>query len=208
MVHLAIDTAQTACSVALVAGGDVVAERHIAMARGHAEHLVPLIGALCADAGAVKISGIYVDIGPGSFTGLRVGLAAARALGLAWDVPVLGYQATRLAAAQAFVLDAHLHSLWVMLDAGRGLVYAARALRDGRMGALENWDAPTAARQLAQGDVVVGNGMALVAPHLACTVDARDPTPAPASAVRYLVPEDFTTALQPLYVRSEMVPAS
>lgn len=95
---LVIETAASACSVALLAGGEVVAYRHDPMARGHAEHLLPMISAL-PDQG--RAASILVDCGPGSFTGVRVGIAAARALGFAWQVPVHGYRTLDLLAVMA-----------------------------------------------------------------------------------------------------------
>lgn len=200
MVQLVLDTAQNACSVALVAQGEVVAERHIALARGHAEQLIPMVADMCAQAPAHQISAICVDIGPGSFTGLRVGLAAARAFGVAWGVPVLGYGAMRLAAAQAFAHDVDLQKIWVMLDAGRGQIYAALTTRDGAVSPIENLSPAQAAEKINAGDFVLGSGSALVR---ACTMQDiiwGDDMPAPASAARFLLPHDFTTDLQPLYV--------
>jgi tRNA threonylcarbamoyladenosine biosynthesis protein TsaB len=63
---------------------------------------------------------VLVDIGPGSFTGIRIGIAAARALGLAWGVPVHGLSGAALVAAQAFALRPDLERVGVLLDAGRG----------------------------------------------------------------------------------------
>jgi len=100
-VRLVIDTATAACSVALLAGGRVLAESHEIVGRGHAERLVPQIAGLLADpavAGA-RVAAIAVDCGPGSFTGVRVGLAAARALGLGWGVAVEGFSSLALIAA-------------------------------------------------------------------------------------------------------------
>lgn len=91
MIVLAIDTALEDCSVAIAAGSDIrIAERTVG--RGHAEILMPAIAAILAEAGvAVRdIDRIAVSTGPGSFTGLRVGIAAARGLGLAAAIPVIG----------------------------------------------------------------------------------------------------------------------
>jgi tRNA threonylcarbamoyl adenosine modification protein YeaZ len=208
MVQLAIDTAQDACSVALLHGADVVAARHIPLARGHAEQLVPMIAALLKEADNVPVTRIAVDMGPGSFTGLRVGLAAARAFGLAWDVPVQGYHALRLAAAQAFHQDADLQKLWVMLDAGRGHIYAAPAKRDGTIGALQNLPPAQAVQQLQAGDILVGNGAALIAALIPAHIEVRDSSAAPATAVRFLSADDFMAHVQPLYVRAEVRAAS
>lgn len=95
---LVIDTATAACSVALIEDGAVVAESHDVVGRGHAERLMPMIAAL-PDGG--RADSILVDCGPGSFTGVRVGLAAARALALGWGVPVHGYSSMAAIAAEA-----------------------------------------------------------------------------------------------------------
>jgi tRNA threonylcarbamoyladenosine biosynthesis protein TsaB len=98
MLTLVIDTATKACSVALYEGDSVTAFAHEVIGRGHAERLLPLIAAL---PGRGKADRIFVDVGPGSFTGIRVGVAAAKALGFAWHVPVHGYNGLELIAAMA-----------------------------------------------------------------------------------------------------------
>jgi tRNA threonylcarbamoyl adenosine modification protein YeaZ len=95
---LAIETASEACSIALIEGGRVIARDHRLIGRGHAEALVPMIAAL-PDKG--RAGRILVSLGPGSFTGVRIGLATARALGFAWGAEVLGYPTLALVAAQA-----------------------------------------------------------------------------------------------------------
>lgn len=98
MRMLAIDCATEACSLALFEGGALRASRHVMLGRGHAEQLVPLIAGL-PDKG--RADEIRVSLGPGSFTGVRIGLAAARALGLAWGARVRGYPTLALVAAGA-----------------------------------------------------------------------------------------------------------
>ena len=95
---LAIETATEACSVAVFEGDQLLAGQHVVLGRGHAERLVPMIQAL-PDNG--KADRILVSLGPGSFTGVRIGIAAARALGLAWDADVQGYPTLTLLAAMA-----------------------------------------------------------------------------------------------------------
>ncbi|HWK93842.1 MAG TPA: tRNA (adenosine(37)-N6)-threonylcarbamoyltransferase complex dimerization subunit type 1 TsaB [Pseudolabrys sp.] len=89
---LAIDTALEACSVALMDGDAIVAREHQAMARGHAEALMPMIARLREQASLdfATLDRVAVTVGPGSFTGLRVGIAAARGIGLAAGKPVVG----------------------------------------------------------------------------------------------------------------------
>lgn len=95
---LVLDCATEACSVALFAGDAQIAADWRMLGRGHAEALVPMIAAL-PDRG--RAGTIVVALGPGSFTGVRVGLATARALALAWGAQVRGYSTLALVAAQA-----------------------------------------------------------------------------------------------------------
>jgi tRNA threonylcarbamoyl adenosine modification protein YeaZ len=92
---LAIETATEACSVALFRDGKPPEARYEVLGRGHAERLVPMIAEL-PDKG--RAERILVSLGPGSFTGVRIGLATARALGLAWGAAVLGYPTLQLVA--------------------------------------------------------------------------------------------------------------
>ena len=116
-MQLSISTATAACSVALLDGETIIAAEHQVVGRGHAEHLIPMIQAL---PGKGRADRIWVDCGPGSFTGTRVGLAAARALGLAWAVPVLGFSSLSLIAANISTAD---DSLAVALLAGHGELF-------------------------------------------------------------------------------------
>ncbi|MBN8814075.1 MAG: tRNA (adenosine(37)-N6)-threonylcarbamoyltransferase complex dimerization subunit type 1 TsaB [Sphingomonas sp.] len=117
---LVIETATAACSVALIEGGRVVAARHEVVGRGHAERLIPMIAEL-PDGG--RAGAVLVDVGPGSFTGIRVGIAAARGLGLGWGVPVQGYSSLPLIAAAAFAADPSRDRLAVVLEGGHGEVF-------------------------------------------------------------------------------------
>jgi tRNA threonylcarbamoyladenosine biosynthesis protein TsaB len=98
MRTLAIDCATEACSVALLERGVVIGADYRVLGRGHAEHLVPMIAAL-PDRG--RAQRILVSLGPGSFTGVRIGVATAKALGFAWSAHVLGYPTLALVAAMA-----------------------------------------------------------------------------------------------------------
>ena len=98
MRTLVIDSATEACSVALFEGDALLAGACEVIGRGHAERLVPMIAEL---PGKGRADRVVVSLGPGSFTGTRIGLAAARALGLAWGAEVLGYPTLALVAAMA-----------------------------------------------------------------------------------------------------------
>ena len=98
MRTLVIDTATQALSVALLEDGDAIGHFHEIVGRGHAEALVPVIAAL---PNGGRADAIAMDLGPGSFTGVRIGIAAAKALALAWSLPLHGYCALSLIAAKA-----------------------------------------------------------------------------------------------------------
>ncbi len=98
MRTLAIDCATEMCSVALFEGEALLASDGAMLGRGHAERLVPMIAALPGRGRAERIA---VAMGPGSFTGVRVGLAAARALAFAWGAALVGYPTLALIAAMA-----------------------------------------------------------------------------------------------------------
>lgn len=101
MIVLAFDTCLEACSAAVVAEGRLLARRYEPMARGHQERLAPMIEALMLEAGLgfAAIGRIAVTQGPGSFTGLRVGLAFARGLSFALSRPAVGVSALEALAA-------------------------------------------------------------------------------------------------------------
>lgn len=119
MPTLVIDTATAACSVALIENGRVVDARHEVVGRGHAERLVPMIAELIDGGRAERI---LVDVGPGSFTGIRVGIAAARGLALGWRASVTGYSSTALIAAAALA-DGVPTPLAVVLEGGHGELF-------------------------------------------------------------------------------------
>src|SRR4051794_19703933 len=95
---LVIETASAACSAALIEGGVLLDERHEIVGRGHAERLLPLVAELLDGR---RPDAILVDLGPGSFTGVRVGLAAAHGLRIGWGVPLTGFSSTAILAVQA-----------------------------------------------------------------------------------------------------------
>ncbi|MFT8736011.1 MAG: tRNA (adenosine(37)-N6)-threonylcarbamoyltransferase complex dimerization subunit type 1 TsaB [Zymomonas mobilis] len=119
-MQLVIDTATAACSVALIKGDHIIACEKEIVGRGHAEKLLPMIAALPDQGRADKI---IVDCGPGSFTGIRVGIAAALALGLGWDVPVSGYGALDVVAAAAFRRHFNASNLTVAFIGGHGEIF-------------------------------------------------------------------------------------
>lgn len=140
MLTLGLDTATAACTVALVEDGCLLAERTEVNPRGHATRLMPLVAAVCADAGRPPgaLTGVAAGVGPGSFTGLRIGLATAKAIAFALGLP----------CAAVGTLQAMAHGVpglcSPLLDAKRGDVYTA-LYRDGaqvvapRLVSLDAW---------------------------------------------------------------------
>jgi tRNA threonylcarbamoyladenosine biosynthesis protein TsaB len=136
---LAIECATAACSAALFEGRELVDGRYEVLGRGHAERLVPMIAEL-PDKG--RAERIVVSLGPGSFTGVRIGLATARALGLAWKAEVLGYPTLALVAAMA--RETHPGPVTVCMTGGHGEWFLQDFAADGMP------DAPLASLTPAQ----------------------------------------------------------
>jgi tRNA threonylcarbamoyl adenosine modification protein YeaZ len=132
---LAIDTALGALSVAILdtATAEPLVVERVLMERGHAEALVPLIERVAAqtEGGLDAIDRVAVAVGPGSFTGIRVGIAAARAIGLALAIPVVGVS-TLAALAAPLVLNMENETVAAALDARHGQVYVQAFGRGGR----------------------------------------------------------------------------
>ena len=95
---LAFDTSSAACTAALFDGGVCVAQRDELIGRGHSERLVPMIAELLDGRGA---DCILVGVGPGSFTGIRVAIAAAHGLAIGWNAELHGMSSLALLAAGA-----------------------------------------------------------------------------------------------------------
>jgi len=196
-ITLAIETAHSACSVALLDDSAVVLSRHENIGRGHAERLVPMVSELLAQAQVPQPGRILVDVGPGSFTGVRVGLAAARAFALTWGCPVDGVPADALVARAAFALPDAPDRIVVLLDALRGEVFARDWGRDGPVGPVRALTPDAAEDQAAKIGAAAGNGIALLgaAPRWS---DPRGPSAANAAILR---PADLVAAT-PLYIRA------
>ena len=150
MLILAIDTALDACAAAVLdtSAGGVIAQESQAMKRGHAEALMPLIARVMKQSGVAfdALDRIAVTTGPGSFTGLRVGLSAARGIGLAAGKPVVGVT-TLSAYAAPIVSDSGEQPIISAIDARHDHVYL---------------------------QVVSGNGGALLTPRVAPVSEALE----------------------------------
>jgi tRNA threonylcarbamoyladenosine biosynthesis protein TsaB len=167
MIVLALDTCLASCSVAVRDGELVLAHACEVMARGHQERLAPMAEAVMAQAGLPfsAIERIGVTVGPGSFTGLRVGVAFAKGLASALDMPAVGIGTLEALAAEAEGL------VFAVIDARRGQVYG-QAFENGRaLMAPDALSLETAAARLAE--VSMGRPLTLVgsgAPLLAAMV--------------------------------------
>ena len=194
MRMLAIETASEACSVALFDGGTLIARDHRAIGRGHAEALVPMIAAL---PGKGRSARILVSLGPGSFTGVRIGLATARALGFAWQAEVLGYPTLALVAAQT----GHAAPVTVCMNGGHGEWFIADFGADGLPQGETVSLTPDAARARPCHGVIAGNraeALAALHPDRSFTLH---PILADAGAAAQLNPLLLTAALTPIYGR-------
>jgi tRNA threonylcarbamoyl adenosine modification protein YeaZ len=168
---LAIDTALDHCA-ACVAADDAevpLSIETLAMARGHAESLLPLIERVIArvEGGFESIDRVAVTVGPGSYTGLRVGLSAARAIGLATGKPVVGV-GTLSALLAPLLAETVEGTIAAAIDARHGAVYV-QALGSGEGLAPAHLAVEAAAERLTGvGPVVIaGSGAPLLAAALA-----------------------------------------
>jgi tRNA threonylcarbamoyl adenosine modification protein YeaZ len=198
---LALDAALGPCSAALVTDEIVTAERRESGGRGQAALLPVMVHAVLEEAGvtAADLDAVAVTVGPGSFTGLRAGLALAHGIGLAAGKPVVGVTvAEALADSLPWLRD---RALWTAIDSRRGRVFieAGGEWAAYALDALPDPDRPVA---------LTGNGAAEVACALAARgydvmlTDARIPIPRHVAlvAARRLRGELPALAAQPLYI--------
>jgi tRNA threonylcarbamoyladenosine biosynthesis protein TsaB len=202
VIVLGLDTCLTSCSVAVLEGGRVLASACEVMARGHQERLAPMAQAVMAEAGLAfpALERIGVTVGPGSFTGLRVGIAFAKGLASALDIPAVGIGTLEALAADLPGL------VFVAVDARRGQLYG-QAFEDGRaLMAPDALAAETAAARLAE--LAMGRPVTLAgsgAPLLAGMVPAARIVAldgADARQVARLAAARDPAPLRPLYLRA------
>ncbi|WP_432200115.1 tRNA (adenosine(37)-N6)-threonylcarbamoyltransferase complex dimerization subunit type 1 TsaB [Erythrobacter sp. W53] len=155
MRTLAIDCATEACTAALFDSDcEVLDWRHDLIGRGHAERLVPMVSELPEKGRAERI---LVGLGPGSFTGTRIGLAAARALGIAWGAEVLGIPTLALVAAGA---GRHgiMGPVLIAMKGGHGELFMQPYSRDLEPEAGFISATPDKAAEMFEHQHVLGNG--------------------------------------------------
>lgn len=202
MIVLGLDTCLNACSVAVLDGDRVLASASEVMARGHQERLAPMARQVMGEAG-LAFSGlerIGVTVGPGSFTGLRVGVAFAKGLASALGIPAVGVGALEALAADTPGLS------FAAIDARRDQVYL-QGFEDGRaLMAPDVLPVGTAAARLAEiaggrALTLVGSGGPLLAEAApGATLVAAEGCDA--RAVARLASLKPVTPLRPLYLRA------
>ena len=218
MMLLGFDTATTACSAALWVGGEVRAHRRREEGGRHAELLVPMLREVAAEAGTAlaAMDAFAVTVGPGSFTGIRIGLATARGLAVASGRPVIGMSTLEVLAAGVPSAERE-GPILAAIDAGRGRLYAqlfARSLQPlGEPQALAAEGLPgLLAEPIEAGPLtVVGSGQEAALAALPSRIRARPATGPRSPDARVLVHRVASRAearvggappVRPLYLRA------
>lgn len=206
MLVLGLDTCLNACSVAVLEVGDggerVLAHQSEPMARGHQERLAPMAEAAMTDAGVAfsRLQRIGATVGPGSFTGLRVGVAFAKGLGSALAIPTVGIGSLEALAAEARGMVA------AVIDARREQVYL-QVFDDGEaLMAPDVLPVGTAAARLVELGMgraltLVGSGARLLS-EAAPGADVIVPEGCDARHVARLAARKLVTPIRPLYLRA------
>jgi tRNA threonylcarbamoyl adenosine modification protein YeaZ len=206
MKLLAIDTALEACSVAVAGGRRPPVAISEIVGRGHAERLFGMIDSAMDQAGMdfADLDRIAVTVGPGSFTGLRIGIAAARGIALVVGCPVVGIGTLDVHAASARALTGDVPVLAV-LDARRGEVYRQRFAAGGAaLGAPAVGSPESVISEVADGDVLAGAGADIVAAALRSVpiVHRRSAPDIRVLAEMAVIVAAPAVAPRPLYLRS------
>jgi tRNA threonylcarbamoyl adenosine modification protein YeaZ len=192
---LAFDTSSAACTAALFDGsGDRIASRDELIGRGHAERLVPMIAELLDGRTADRI---IVGVGPGSFTGIRVALAAAHGLAIGWGATLSGLSSLALLAASAGAEG----DVAAAVTGGHGELFIQQfdAATLQQQSEVENLLPADAARAITAG-LVIGSGASLLVDARGWGM-AREAWPSAANALR--LPEALRTlAPRPVYARA------
>ena len=200
MTLLAIDTSGPFCSAALISmSGEIRAERSQDIGRGHAERLMPMIEEILGEANLdwPAVKRIAVVRGPGSFTGLRVGLAVARGLDLARGVFAEG-----VTAFQAFASESGGDGA-VALDARRGEIWFQRFVGGKVIGDPAVLSVDDCLQQLADGTRVVGSAVPMFL-SMGAEIEGLNSAPSPSiiAVARASLSQPKPASADPLYLRA------
>jgi len=190
---LAFDTSSSACTAALFDGGECVAARDEAIGRGHSERLVPMIAELLGGRSADRI---LVGVGPGSFTGIRVAIAAAHGLAIGWEAELSGMSSLALLVAAG---DAG-REVAAAVHGGHGELFVQQFGAAGEPTSEARSLGPADAAAAITTDLVIGSG--------ACQLvqtrgwgEALERVPSAANALK--LPESLRTlSARPVYARA------
>jgi tRNA threonylcarbamoyladenosine biosynthesis protein TsaB len=226
VITLAIETATQVVSVAIGNEDGLMGQVEITQGRRHAETLAPAIEFVChhAQVAVADIAGIGVDVGPGLFTGMRVGIATAKTMAHALDVPIVGLSSLELLAHPlrhtskviASVIDARKGEVfYAFFAAAHGAVDGAnggvRRLSEPRACSIEDFNADVIAR--GQQVVAVGDGAQRYELDLEPSIEVADPAHPSAACLVVLarariLQDDLTggdetlARVQPMYLRA------
>jgi len=202
---LGLDAAGAACSAAVWRDGAIAASRRLPMARGQAESLMPLVLEVLAAAGTgfAALGQVAVGVGPGSFTGIRIALAAARGIGLAAGLPVVGVDSFSAVAAALPEAERHGRSLLVVVDSRRAALFGQYYDAELRpLGEALVLDPPALLARRPPGPLVIaGDGAALV-PVPPGALRAEGGAPDAAAIARLAAAGKAVREPRPLYLRA------
>ena len=163
MKLLAIDTVTEACSVALSGVGDTILERYVVDPKGHSNLVLAMVDSLLSEAGIARddLDAIGVDIGPGSFTGGRIGVGIAQGLSFGLKLPLIGVSSLMVLAEG---LGSKANAVLPAIDARMGEIEWGRLIRDRE--SVEGWTwtiepsvtGPSLVPRLEVNEIGVGSG--------------------------------------------------
>ena len=194
LMILAFDTSSAACTAALFDGdGNCIARADEVIGRGHSERLVPMIDEMLEGR---KADQIIVGVGPGSFTGTRVAVAAAQGLAIGWDAELFGMQSLALIAAGA----AYDGTVAVAIIGGHGELFTDEFGPCGKRMSVMRCLTPVDAAEMVRPEIVIGSGAQQLVDARGWG-EARDALPSAADALK-VTPILRTLPAKPLYARA------
>jgi tRNA threonylcarbamoyladenosine biosynthesis protein TsaB len=199
VIVLALDTALAATSAAVVRDGEALATYSEPMERGHSERVGGLVRRVMAQSGVgfPDLDRIGVTVGPGSFTGLRVGLAFAKGLAVALNRPCVGVGALEALALSHGVAG----SIGAAIDARRGQIYFQAFEDSATVGTPEVLTIEAANQRLDGLKILVGSGAALLTAPAGAVIDLRAYAD-PLAVARLAERVEHPTRPAPLYLRA------